>query len=163
MKLLLLRSHVLATGSHEPQTENMQKRRPDRGSNTGPHDLQSYALPLSYRVTALPPKSIHLYQCNAHHKRLTRRVVDAYLFYSNMADVEMKDAKSKADAKDDVATPPLSPVSEIKSNVTLIERAVSTLEPRFTIRVLRSLTALRKRLDDKALCDAISEVYPQGT
>ena len=79
-----------------------------------------------------------------------------------MADVEMTDAKSKTDAKDDVATPPLLPVSEIKSNVTLIERAVSTLEPRFTIRVLRSLTALRKRLDDKALCDAISEVYPQG-
>jgi len=90
-------------------------------------------------------------------------VVDAYLFYSDdMADVEMKDAKSKADTKDDEGTPPLSPVSEIKSNVTLIERAVSTLEPRFTIRVLRSLTALRKRLDDKALCDAISEVYPQG-
>jgi hypothetical protein len=39
---------------------------------------------------------------------------------------------------------------------------VSTLEPRFTIRVLRSLTALRKRLDDKALCDAVSEVYTQG-
>jgi 26S proteasome regulatory subunit N3 len=80
-----------------------------------------------------------------------------------MADVEMKDAKSKSDAKDDIATPPLSPVSEIKSNVTLIERAVSTLEPRFTIRVLRSLTALRKRLDDKALCDAISEIYPQDS
>jgi hypothetical protein len=80
----------------------------------------------------------------------------------DMADVEMKEAKSKVDAKDDIATPPLSPVSEIKSNVTLIERAVSTLEPRFTIRVLRSLSALRKRLDDKALCDAVSEIYPQG-
>jgi hypothetical protein len=81
-----------------------------------------------------------------------------------MADVEMKDAKSKGEVKDAVAIPPppLSPVSEIKSNVTLIERAVSTLEPRFTIRVLRSLTALRKRLDDKALCDAVCEVYPQG-
>jgi 26S proteasome regulatory subunit N3 len=79
-----------------------------------------------------------------------------------MADVEMKDAKSKADVKEDAPTPPLSPVSEIKSNVALIERAVSTLEPRFTIRVLRSLTALRKRLDDKALHDTISEVYPQG-
>jgi 26S proteasome regulatory subunit N3 len=78
----------------------------------------------------------------------------------DMADVEMKDEKSKVDAKDDVAT--LSPVLEIKSNVTLIERAVSTLEPRFTIRVLRSLTALRKRLDNKALCDAVSEIYPQG-
>lgn len=107
--------------------------------------------------------SIHLYQ-GQHSSLVTRRVVDAYLFYSDdMADVEMKDAKSKADAKDDVAAPPLSPVSEIKSNVTLIERAVSTLEPRFTIRVLRSLTALRKRLDDKALCDAISEIYPQGS
>ncbi|KAH9973806.1 PCI domain-containing protein [Lactifluus volemus] len=82
-----------------------------------------------------------------------------------MADVEMKDAKSKGEVKDAVAIPPppLSPVSEIKSNVTLIERAVSTLEPRFTIRVLRSLTALRKRLDDKALCDAVCEVYPQDS
>jgi 26S proteasome regulatory subunit N3 len=79
-----------------------------------------------------------------------------------MADVEMKDAKSKGDVKDAVETPPLSPVAEMKSNVALIERAVSTLEPRFTIRVLRSLTALRKRLDDKALCDAVSEVYSQG-
>jgi hypothetical protein len=79
-----------------------------------------------------------------------------------MADVEMKDAKSKDEAKEQVLTPPLSPVSEIKSNVTLIERAVSTLEPRFTIRVLRSLTSLRKRLDDKALCDAVSEVYTQS-
>jgi len=79
-----------------------------------------------------------------------------------MTDVEMKDAKTKGDVKDDVEIPPLSPVAEMKSNVALIERAVSTLEPRFTIRVLRSLTALRKRLDDKALCDAVSEVYSQG-
>lgn len=81
-----------------------------------------------------------------------------------MADVEMKDAKTKGDAPDEAATPspPVSPVSEIKSNVTLIERAVSTLEPWFTIRVLRSLTALRKRLDDKALSDAVLEVYPHG-
>jgi hypothetical protein len=79
-----------------------------------------------------------------------------------MADVEMKDAKVKTDTKDDVAAPPLSPVAELKSNVALIERAVSTLEPRFTIRVLRSLTALRKRLDEKALCDAVSEIYSYG-
>jgi 26S proteasome regulatory subunit N3 len=78
----------------------------------------------------------------------------------DMADVKMKDTKSKADAKNNIATPPLSPVSEIKSNVALIERAVSTLEPRFTIWVLRSLTALRKRLDDKALCNAVSKIYP---
>ncbi len=81
-----------------------------------------------------------------------------------MADVEMKDAKNKGDAADEATTPtpPASPVSEIKTNITLIERAVSDLEPRLTIRVLRSLTALRKRLDDKALSDAVSEVYPHG-
>ncbi|KAI9458576.1 PCI domain-containing protein [Lactarius psammicola] len=82
-----------------------------------------------------------------------------------MADVEMKDAKNKGDAADETTTPspPASPVSEIKSNVTLIERAVSTLEPWFTIRVLRSLTTLRKRLDDKALSDAVLEVYPHDS
>ena len=81
-----------------------------------------------------------------------------------MADVEMKDAKTKGDTPDEVAPPsPLaSPVSEIKSNVALIERAVSTLEPWYTIRVLRSLTTLRKRLDDKALSDAVSEIYSHG-
>lgn len=81
-----------------------------------------------------------------------------------MADVEMKDAKTKGDTKAEVAapSPPASPISEIKSNVALIERAVSTLEPWCTVRVLRSLTALRKRLDDKALSDAVSEIYPHG-
>jgi 26S proteasome regulatory subunit N3 len=83
---------------------------------------------------------------------------------TTMADVEMKDAKTKGDATDETATPspPPSPVSEIKSNVALIEKAVSTLEPWYTTRVMRSLTALRKRLDDKALSDALSEVYPHG-
>ena len=55
-----------------------------------------------------------------------------------------------------------SPVAEIKANATLIERAVATLEPRFTHRVLRSLTALRKKVDDKTLRDAVAEVYPKG-
>ncbi|KAG6330713.1 hypothetical protein ID866_8376 [Astraeus odoratus] len=56
----------------------------------------------------------------------------------------------------------LSPTAEIKLNVTLIDRAVVELEPRFTHRVLRSLTALRKRTDDKVLRSAIEENYPAG-
>lgn len=84
-----------------------------------------------------------------------------------MADVEMKPTEEKVtgtetskdeDAKD--APPPPTPLAEIKSNAILIERAVSTMEPRFTNRVLRNLTALRKRLDDKVLRDAIVELYP---
>ena len=54
-----------------------------------------------------------------------------------------------------------TPVSDIKSNVQLIERAVSTLEPRFTHRVLRALTTLRKRLDGNVLKEALA-TYPKG-
>lgn len=83
-----------------------------------------------------------------------------------MADVEMKaDDALKTDKTEEKKepTPALTPVAEIKANAALIERAVAALEPRFTHRVLRTLTALRKRLDDKALRDAVAEVYPKGT
>lgn len=85
-----------------------------------------------------------------------------------MPDVEMKpaDSKSKDEKKDEEKKEepklPPSPVAEIKSNIALIDRAVSTLEPRFTHRVLRTLTALRKRIDDKVLRDVIGELYPKG-
>lgn len=83
-----------------------------------------------------------------------------------MADVEMKPAaetKGAKEVKEETKKAPPSPVSEIKSNVALIERAVATLEPRFTHRVLRSLTTLRKKLDDKVLRDAIEEIFPSGS
>ncbi|KAF9016907.1 diphenol oxidase-A2 [Hymenopellis radicata] len=86
-----------------------------------------------------------------------------------MADVEMKlaDSKDKKDEEETVVEEPKkepeTPVSEIKSNIALIERAVSTLEPRFTHRALRTLTGLRKKLDDTILYTAISEVYPKGS
>jgi 26S proteasome regulatory subunit N3 len=50
-----------------------------------------------------------------------------------MADVEMK--------SEDAKPAPPSAVSEIQSNLTLTERAVSTSETRFTHRVLRSFPA----------------------
>jgi len=81
-----------------------------------------------------------------------------------MTDVEMKPAEDKAldENKEEQKPTPISPAAEIKMNVALIDRAVSTLEPRFTHRVLRTLTALRKRIDDSVLCDAIVGIYPQG-
>lgn len=79
----------------------------------------------------------------------------------------MKNGDTKAAEKD--KTPPsskpvvpLTPGEEIKSNITLIERAVSTLEPRFTHKVLRSLTHLRRQMDEKVLKDVIAEVYAKG-
>ncbi|PCH35275.1 PCI-domain-containing protein [Wolfiporia cocos MD-104 SS10] len=84
-----------------------------------------------------------------------------------MADVEMKpidEAKKPSDEEtkkedESKAPKPVSPAAEIKSNVALIERAVSSLEPRFTHRVLRTLTALRKKLDERVLREAIESVY----
>lgn len=87
---------------------------------------------------------------------------------STMADVEMKPVDEKKEEKkeekpaEEKKSAPLTPVAEIKGNVALIERAVSTLEPRFTHRVLRSLTHLRKKLNDKVLQDAVHEVYRIG-
>ncbi|TFK80395.1 diphenol oxidase-A2 [Polyporus arcularius HHB13444] len=82
-----------------------------------------------------------------------------------MADVEMKPLDDKKEKKEEKTAAeekkpvPLTPVAEIKGNVAFIERAVSTLEPRFTHRVLRSLAHLRKKLDDKVLRDAVQAIY----
>lgn len=51
--------------------------------------------------------------------------------------------------------PAPTPAEEVRANLQLIERAVSTLEPRYTARVLRSLTTLRKKLDAKALAEVV--------
>ncbi|KAG9035690.1 26S proteasome non-ATPase regulatory subunit, partial [Tulasnella sp. UAMH 9824] len=51
--------------------------------------------------------------------------------------------------------PAPTPAEEVRANLQLIERAVSTLEPRYTARVLRSLTTLRKKLDAKVLAEVV--------
>ena len=83
-----------------------------------------------------------------------------------MADVEMKPADTTQVKSEDKEakepTPPPTPTAEIKSNIALIEKAVWSLEPRFTHRVLRTFTSLRKKLDDAVLREAIQEVYPTG-
>lgn len=52
--------------------------------------------------------------------------------------------------------------AEILNNITLIGRAVSTIEPRFTTRVLRTLTHLRKKLTKPALKDVLERAFPKG-
>jgi 26S proteasome regulatory subunit N3 len=84
-----------------------------------------------------------------------------------MSDVEMVKATDKKDEKKDEKKSepkpePPTPTQEIKANIALIDRAINDLETRFTHRVLRSLTALRKRINDKVLRDAIDENYPKG-
>lgn len=48
---------------------------------------------------------------------------------------------------------------EVKANQVLIDRAVATIEDRFTARVLRTLTTLRKRLDASNLAQIIDNTY----
>ena len=83
-----------------------------------------------------------------------------------MPDVEMKPNEDKSSDKktEEVQkpSPPPSPLTEIRNNVALLERAVSTLEPRFTHRVLRTLTALRKRINDTVLKEAVELIYAKG-
>ena len=83
-----------------------------------------------------------------------------------MPDVEMKPTEDKSSNKkveeEQKPLPPPSPLTEIKNNVALLERAVSTLEPRFTYRVLRTLTALRKRINNAVLRDAVESIHAKG-
>lgn len=81
-----------------------------------------------------------------------------------MPDLEMKPTEDKSDKKseEDTKPSPPSPLVEIKNNVALLERAVSTLEPRFTHRVLRTLTALRKRINNDVLRESIESIYAKG-
>lgn len=82
-----------------------------------------------------------------------------------MADVEMKPAADgPKDTTEEIKAPPAlpSPATEIKGNAILIDRGVSTLEPRFTHRALRSLAALRKRITPEILKNVTLELCPKG-
>jgi 26S proteasome regulatory subunit N3 len=48
---------------------------------------------------------------------------------------------------------------EIKRNFSLLERAVETIEARFTTRVLRTLPSIRRRLTSDILAQVISDYY----
>lgn len=50
-------------------------------------------------------------------------------------------------------------VKDIRSNFTLLERAVAQFDARFTLRALRSISSLRKRLDERVLCSVIVLTY----
>ncbi|OCK85155.1 hypothetical protein K432DRAFT_318794 [Lepidopterella palustris CBS 459.81] len=50
-------------------------------------------------------------------------------------------------------------VADIRSNFSLLERAVAQFDTRFTLRALRSISSLRKRLTDRVLCSVIVLTY----
>ncbi|WOO85576.1 putative 26S proteasome regulatory subunit rpn3 [Vanrija pseudolonga] len=74
---------------------------------------------------------------------------------------ETKDTKADAEAKPEPVV--LTVEDEILNSIQLIGRAVATIEPRFTARVLRTLTGLRKKLTRPALKAAIERAFPRGS
>ncbi|KAI1290220.1 26S proteasome non-ATPase regulatory subunit 3 [Halotydeus destructor] len=80
-------------------------------------------------------------------------------------DVEMKAADSPAAGTDAEApkSPPVDPdtvtLEEVREHAKLIEKSVNTKEPRFQLRVVRSLVTIRKKLNFKVLRKILNGYY----
>ncbi|KAL2365405.1 hypothetical protein RJZ56_001649 [Blastomyces dermatitidis] len=78
----------------------------------------------------------------------------------HQADVTMDEAEDAGVAEVEAQIDPREKaLSAIKSNFTLLERAVTHFDPRFTLRVLRSISSMRKQLSADLLAQAIVETY----
>ncbi|CAG9797756.1 unnamed protein product [Chironomus riparius] len=76
-------------------------------------------------------------------------------------DVEMEVVESTENAEPKKDTDVLS-VQEIREHVKLIDKAVSSKEPRFILRVLRSLPNTRRKLNPNVLRALASQLYPSN-
>ncbi|KAL9586099.1 MAG: hypothetical protein Q9212_001137 [Teloschistes hypoglaucus] len=56
--------------------------------------------------------------------------------------------------------PEVKAATDIKANYSLLERAVTHFDARFTLRVLRSISSVRKYLSSDLLARIINETYP---
>ncbi|KAI3401157.1 hypothetical protein diail_303 [Diaporthe ilicicola] len=72
-------------------------------------------------------------------------------------DVSMDDADKDGEDKVD---PVAQAVSDIKSNAALLDRAVALFDARFSLRALRSVSSIRKRLTPDILAQVIVETFP---
>ncbi|KAK9468734.1 proteasome regulatory subunit C-terminal-domain-containing protein [Lipomyces arxii] len=80
------------------------------------------------------------------------------------AKVEIKDEKmvdvGESTMPDEIASLVLS---DIKQNFGFLEHAATNFEPRFSLRVLRGLGTLRRRLSADVLLSAVEAAYPSGS
>ncbi|KAI4097155.1 MAG: hypothetical protein LQ344_000565 [Seirophora lacunosa] len=83
-------------------------------------------------------------------------------------DIPMDNLSEAAPAEADRINPKAKTVTvyaatDIKGNYALLERAVSQFDARFTLRVLRSISSIRKHLSSDILAQAITETYPASS
>lgn len=75
-------------------------------------------------------------------------------------DVEMD---VDTEAKEEVVVDPVTQtINEIKENFKPLEQGVVNFDPRFTLRVLRSIPSLRKRVTLEILSSVVRSTYPAG-
>ncbi|KAI3325451.1 putative proteasome regulatory particle subunit [Xylariaceae sp. AK1471] len=74
-------------------------------------------------------------------------------------DVAMDDL-DKAQELEVKVDPVTQAITDIKSNFALLDRAVTLFDSRFTLRALRSISSLRKRLTPEILSQVIAETFP---
>ncbi|KAK6218775.1 1 3-beta-glucanosyltransferase gel4 [Pestalotiopsis sp. IQ-011] len=74
-------------------------------------------------------------------------------------DVDMDDSDKPEDLEVKV-DPVTQTIADIKSNFALLDRAVTLFDARFTLRALRSISSLRKRLTPEIIAQAIAESFP---
>ncbi|KAK4038300.1 proteasome regulatory subunit C-terminal-domain-containing protein [Parachaetomium inaequale] len=77
-------------------------------------------------------------------------------------DVAMDDADKTAEGEVKV-DPVVQTINDIKSNFALLDRAVALFDARFSLRALRSISSIRKRLTPDILAQAISETYTSSS
>ncbi|OJJ43402.1 hypothetical protein ASPZODRAFT_154591 [Penicilliopsis zonata CBS 506.65] len=77
-------------------------------------------------------------------------------------DVAMEGAEEDAQKTEEV-DPRAKAIQDIKANFTLLERAVTHFDPRFTLRVLRSISSMRKHITPDVLTEVIVETYPASS
>ncbi|KAL3466805.1 isoprenoid synthase domain-containing protein [Aspergillus heterothallicus] len=73
-----------------------------------------------------------------------------------MEGVEDKEPESEID-------PTAKAIQDIKTNFTLLERAVAHFDPRFTLRVLRSISSMRKQITSDVLAEVIVDAYSKSS
>ncbi|KAL4786438.1 isoprenoid synthase domain-containing protein [Aspergillus varians] len=74
-------------------------------------------------------------------------------------DVAMEGAESEEPESD--IDPKTKAIQDIKTNFTLLERAVAHFDPRFTLRALRSISSMRKQITSDVLAEVIVDAYPK--
>ncbi|KAI1634560.1 proteasome regulatory subunit C-terminal-domain-containing protein [Biscogniauxia mediterranea] len=78
------------------------------------------------------------------------------------ADADGDVAMDESDkAEDEVKVDPVTQaIADIKSNFALLDRAIALFDARFSLRALRSISSLRKRLTPDILAQVIAETFP---